>query len=233
MILFELTGTENDPLYQALEVSNGARQYDFLRSIVSIVIGAERRFLSQHIIKALNFQAITCLHTNPGEYRPCPVRVGNGSEDDFLPPQHYQVQALMDDFVNLVNSQWTGGDPVGLAAYTLWRLNYIHPFINGNGRTARAACYFVLCVKAGDWLPGETILPELIRLYRDEYVQALKAVDNSLKAGALDLTPLHNYLAELLAIQLKSAGIDIGAAARGPDNHGAVPDLPALPPPGA
>ncbi|MEX1365172.1 MAG: Fic family protein [Nannocystaceae bacterium] len=26
--------------------------------------------------------------------------------------------------------------------YTLWRLNWIHPFVEGNGRTARAACYY-------------------------------------------------------------------------------------------
>ena len=207
MILFEITNTENHPLYQALEVSNGARQYDFLRSIVAIAIGADRRFLSQHIIKALNFQAITCLHTNPGEFRPCPVTVGNGGPGDFIPPQHFQVQALMDDFVNMVNSKWESSDPIGLAAFTLWRLNYIHPFINGNGRTARAACYYVLCVKAGDWLPGETILPELIRQERAAYVHALRAVDRSHLAGTLDLTPLHSFLSILLTRQLESAGI--------------------------
>ena len=34
MILFELTNSEQDPVYQALEIANGNRQYDFLRSIV-------------------------------------------------------------------------------------------------------------------------------------------------------------------------------------------------------
>jgi hypothetical protein len=32
--------------------------------------------------------------------------------------------------------------PTELAAYGLWRLNWIHPFVEGNGRTARAVCYF-------------------------------------------------------------------------------------------
>jgi Fic family protein len=169
VILFELTGSEQNPVYQELEVSNGNRQYDFLKSIVHAAVAIQRPFLSEHIIKALNFQAITCLHTNAGEYRPCQVVVGN-----HVPPEHYRVDALMEDFVNVVNRSWESFDPVALAAFVLWRLNFIHPFINGNGRTARAASYFVLCVKIGGWLPGHTILPELIKRDRDAYVEALQ-----------------------------------------------------------
>ncbi len=197
MIIFELTETENHPVYQELEISNGNRQYDFLRSIVTASLKLGRPFLSQQIIKALNFQAICCLHTNAGEYRPCPVGVGI-----YQPPAHYRVQALMDDFVNQVNRRWETLDPVVMATFVLWRLNYIHPFINGNGRTARAASYFVLCVASGGWLPGSTILPELIRLHRDRYVAALQAADASSAAGALDLSVLHALLQELLQLQL-------------------------------
>lgn len=197
MILFELTRSEAHPAYQALEISNGNRQYDFLRSIIVASLEMGRPFLSQHVMKALNFHAITCLHTNAGEYRPCQVTVGQ-----YTPPEHYRITALMDDFVNSVNWQWEQSDPVVLASYVLWRLNHIHPFINGNGRTARAACYFVLCVQAGGWLPGETILPELLRQNRDEYVEALWAVDASVKAGVLDLSVLHGLLSRLLSEQL-------------------------------
>lgn len=198
MILFELCGgNEQDPAYQGLEVSNGNRQYDFLRSIVGAALATQRPFLSTHIIKALNFHAITCLHTNAGEYRPCQVYVGN-----HTPPEHYRVEALMDDFVNIVNRNWEQTDSVTLSAYVLWRLNHIHPFINGNGRTARAACYFVLCVKSGGWLPGTTILPELIRRDRQDYVVALQRVDESAAQGAQDLTPLHELLSRLITEQL-------------------------------
>ena len=113
----------------------------------------------------------------------------------------------MDDFVNLVNRQWDSGDPVGLSAFVLWKLNHIHPFINGNGRTARAACYFVLCVKLGGWLEGDQILPELLRENRPEYVEALKKVDASLLAGDLDLSPLHGIIVRHLKTQL---GEDLG-----------------------
>jgi hypothetical protein len=159
-----------------------------------------RPFLSQHLIKAFNFQAITCLHTNPGDYRPCQVWVG-----DYEPPAHYRVSALMDDFVNVVNRGWESTDGVVLASYVLWRMNNIHPFINGNGRTARAASYFVLCVKSGGWLKGAPILPELIRQNRPEYVQALKKADVGFLAGDPDyLNDLHAVISKLIDEQLAS-----------------------------
>ncbi len=202
MIIFELTNTENHPVYQALEVANGNRQHDFLKSIVAASLAMGRPFLSQHVIKALNFQAITCLHISAGEYRPWGVTVGQ-----HQPPPHYRVAAAMDDFVNLVNRNWESQDPVVLATYVLWRLNNIHPFINGNGRTARTACYYVLCLKLGGWPDGTVILPELIKRDRDEYCIALQtAHDAFAHTGEPDLTHLHAILSRLLQEQLASAG---------------------------
>ena len=201
MILFDLVGdNEHHPIYLDLAIANGNRQYDFLRSVVGASLAVGRPFLSAEVIKALNFHAITCLHTSAGAYRPCLVTVGT-----HQPPDHYRVAALMDDFINVVNRSWEVTDDVVLAAFVLWRLNWIHPFINGNGRTARAACYFALCLKAGRWLPGTTILPELIVRERTRYVHALQQVDSSASAGALDLAPLHTLLAELVAEQLNGS----------------------------
>ena len=207
MILFEIVGSEQDPVYQDLEIANGSRQYDFLRSIVATCLAVQRPFLSSHVIKSLNFQAITCLHTNEGEYRPCKVTVG-----DYEPPEHYRVQALMDDFVNIVNRSWEATDPVALASFVLWRLNHIHPFINGNGRSARAASYFVLCVRLSQSLPGAPILPELLRRERHRYVAALKAGDLSLAQGALDLNELHVLMTELLEEQINGGAQPVAAA---------------------
>lgn len=113
----------------------------------------------------------------------------------------------MDDFVNRVNRHWENTDPVVLATHVLWRLNNIHPFINGNGRTARAACYFTLCIKAGGWLPGSTILPELIRRDRDEYCVHLQHAHDTFAAGEADLRPLHELVSRLVQEQIDSAAI--------------------------
>jgi fido (protein-threonine AMPylation protein) len=201
VIVFELVQTENHPVYQTLQVSNGNRQYDFLRSIIQASVDMRKLFLSQHIIKALNFHAITCLHAYSGEYRPCPVTVGQ-----HTPPEFYRVPALMDDFVNVVNRSWETTDPVVLATYVLWRINNIHPFINGNGRTARAACYFALCLKSGGWLSGNTILPELIRQNHAAHVAALQVAHDTFRmTGAPDLTLLHALIAQLVAQQIQTA----------------------------
>lgn len=194
MILHDLTNSENHPFYAKMQVSNGVRHYDFLKSVVEAAIETDRPFLSQTILKALNFHAIACLHPNAGMYRPCSVTVGEN--ENF--PAHWQIPDLMDDFTNMVNRRWFEADVVHLAAFVLWRLNRIHPFINGNGRTARAACLFVLCVKTGGWLPFQPLLPELIRRDREEYILILKGIDSSEQNGRLDLLPLVEFLTHLL-----------------------------------
>lgn len=200
MILFELVGTENDDTYQELEMSNGLRQYDFLRDIIIASVKMQRKMMSHQIIKALNYHAITCLHTNAGEYRPCQVTVG-----DHVPPAHFRVPALMDDFVDLVNRRWLEVDPLFHAAWILWRLNFIHPFINGNGRTARAIAYFFICARVGGPLPGRKILPGLIKENRETYVLALQHADATAQEGQVDLLPMVQLLDELLKQQLASA----------------------------
>lgn len=205
MIIFEITGTEDDSEYRRLEHYNAARQLDFLESMVPAALHFDRKLLSQAIIKALNFHAIACLHVNAGEYRPCPVTVGS-----YNPPEHYRVEALMDDFVNTTNMIWKETDLFFLSAYVLWRLNYIHPFINGNGRTARACCYFVLCVKAGGLLPGRRILPKLLQDNRDRYINALQQADTIIgerhfPVTVAELVPLTELIRELLDVQLSTA----------------------------
>jgi Fic family protein len=203
VILFELTESEDHQTYQALQISNGDRHYSFLQSIVAAALEVQRPFLSQTILRAINYHAIACLHAHAGDYRPCEVVVGTHN-----PPAFYRVPSLMDDFVNTVNRHWERTGPVELASYVLWRLNYIHPFINGNGRTARAASYFALCCKSGGWLAGDRILPELLRANRSRYVDALKQVDKSFHDGALDMTVLNEMIAELLTEQLEGANED-------------------------
>ena len=172
MVLYELLEDERHPAYRAFESANLHRQYGFLASIIEAAVAIDRPMVSTGIIKALNHHAVSCLHVNAGEYRPCPITVGR-----FEPPAHYRVPELMDAFVNEINRRLETADVLTLAAYCLWRLNHIHPFINGNGRTARALCYFVVCIKFGRLLPGAPILPELIRRNHEEYVELLRSTD--------------------------------------------------------
>lgn len=200
MILFDLSGTEANPIYQSMAISNGDRQFSFLQSLVDAALTSGQPFLSETILKALNFHAIACLHTSAGQFRPCEVTVGQ-----HMPPPYFQVPGLMENFTNLINRSWETSDPVELAAYILWRLNFIHPFINGNGRTARAAAYFALCVKLGGWLPGTPILPARLKQNDPEYIAAIRAADTSLGTGRLDISVLHGLISRLLEEQIAGA----------------------------
>ena len=196
MDLYVLSGQdEKHPVYQAVAASNGIRHYQFLISMVEAARDIGRPMLSHFIIKAINFHAIAGLHDTAGTYRPCPVQVGT-----YSPPPHYRVQAMMADCANHINWSWQSADAVTLAAHALWQINYIHPFIDGNGRTARAVCYFILCLKAGGPLPGNTILPEMLgKQHRPRYVAALQKADKG------DLQPLVALITDLLSTQISGA----------------------------
>jgi Fic family protein len=92
----------------------------------------------------------------------------------------------MCDVVN-ENADW---DPFESAAYLLWRLNWIHPFGGGNGRTSRAVSYQVFCARYGTLLPGSPTVPERIIRDRKLYEQGLRDADEANKAGVIDVSRL-------------------------------------------
>jgi hypothetical protein len=84
-------------------------------------------------------------------------------------------------------------------------MNWIHPFVEGNGRTARAACYYLIRLKQGRLLPGTRIVPERIPENREPYYAALRAADEAWEAGHFDVNQLSEYLGGLLKGQLTEA----------------------------
>jgi Fic family protein len=117
----------------------------------------------------------------------------------------------MCDYVN----DTQGKPPLHFAAYLMWRINWIHPFAGGNGRTSRAVSYLVLLAKLGQILPGTNSIPEQIVQNRDPYYAALDAADLAWKNGQLDLSVMEKLLAQLLANQL--LGVYQAASAGEPD----------------
>lgn len=111
---------------------------------------------------------------------------------------------LVEQLCDYLNDNWTKFSPLHLAAYTLWRMNWIHPFVDGNGRTSRAVSYLVLCVRLGYVLPGTTTIPEQISRNKDPYYKALEAADSAQAAGKPDLAEMEGLLESLLAAQLVS-----------------------------
>jgi Fic family protein len=86
----------------------------------------------------------------------------------------------------------------------MWRLNWIHPFAGGNGRTSRAVSYLVLCARPGYRIPGTNTIPEQIVANRQPYYEALDEADAAWAKNTTDVRAMERLLAHALAVQLSS-----------------------------
>jgi Fic family protein len=196
-----IVSEEQDPvLYAQVQERNLIRQYDLLTNCIEIGLIQGPTSFDKYVLWALNHVAVSNISQFGGRFREEPIYVGNHN-----PPHFKEVPDLMDRFISTLHENWYNWQPTELAAYGLWRLLWIHPFIEGNGRTARAACYYLLCAKSGTLLPGRKTVPERIRNDRTPYYAALRAADRAWDEGNLDFSQLEDYLADLLAAQLRDA----------------------------
>jgi hypothetical protein len=105
-----------------------------------------------------------------------------------------------------VNENWTKRSALHLAAYVLWKMNWIHPFADGNGRTARAVSYVVLSIKLDSLLPGTPTIPEQIASDKTPYYKALESADKPWAAQEIiDVSELEKVLDAMLSQQLINA----------------------------
>ena len=105
-----------------------------------------------------------------------------------------------------VNAEWEARSAIHLASYVMWRLNWIHPFADGNGRTSRIVSYIVLSVKLNSMLPGVPTIPDQIADDKAPYYDALEQADKAWSAsGGVDVSALEMMLEAMLARQLANA----------------------------
>jgi len=112
------------------------------------------------------------------------------------------VPELLEDLCDYINANLDSATALHLAAYVMWRLNWIHPFDDGNGRTSRAVSYLVLCMKLGYPLPGTNTIPEQITANKSPYYDALEAADAACEKGRADVGELETLLGGYLSAQL-------------------------------
>lgn len=193
-----VTGSEERDV---LEVRNHLRQYDSaVRTIVTALDQGAFRLRPSTILR-LHRDGYEGLSNFAGAYRPGATII-EGSE--FQPPPPWSVPELVEDMCDYVNDRWSHTTAVHLAAYVMWRVNWIHPFAEGNGSTARMLSYVVLSIRWGSLLPGTPTIPEQIVADRETYFEALEYSDNAWKHGDLDVSKMEELLAALLARQLAS-----------------------------
>ena len=156
------------PIKDVYEATGHADAYDFM---VATARGGQLHITEDVIcaIHKLFYQRLNA--ENAGAYRQEQVFI---SGTDYVPPAADAVPELMRVFAAEIAEKQAALHPVLLAAFVHRRLVDIHPFVDGNGRTARLLMNLVL-VNRG--YPVVQIPPVL----RFDYIQALVAAQRSEK----------------------------------------------------
>lgn len=181
------------------EARNGLLQFDRVKALIDEVVGSKKRFsLRLSIVLELNRIATEGTNNFPGVFRPHNIYI-EGSR--HIPPDWREVPRLVEEMCDYVNNN-RDKSPIHLSAFLMWRTNWIHPFSDGNGRTARAISYAVLCIQLGFPLPGTKTIPEQIAADKPPYYHALEAADRAYDDGKIEVSDIETLMGNLLAVQL-------------------------------
>jgi Fic family protein len=170
---------------------------NYLNVLESIDKLAEESKITEDIILKIHKSAAKGTLENPsdcGAYRNRYVVVANRitGEVFFRPPSNEDVPGLVRALVEWVNSIDVGTiDPIieaGIAHYEFVR---IHPFVDGNGRTARVLATLILYLRGFD-TKQFFCLDDYYDSDRPAYYRALQSVDQI----TLDLTNWLEYFVE-------------------------------------
>lgn len=90
---------------------------------------------------------------------------------DYIPPEYIDIPELLDELVEYVNT--TDDHPLIVSAVVHYQLVTIHPFEDGNGRTARLLSGYILDIN-GYGFNGIGSLEEYFAYDVDEYYKAIQ-----------------------------------------------------------
>lgn len=126
-------------LRDQLEAVNHAKALDYIKNLAKDI--KSHQFITEDHIKAVHKIILTGIDDGwAGKYRLTDVFI-RGSDTEF--PSPHAVPYAMKEFIQWLNGQQIA-HPVRVAADTHFKFVSIHPFIDGNGRTARLLMNLVL-----------------------------------------------------------------------------------------
>lgn len=127
----------NKSLNEHLEAINHKDAIDYIRDLTDNGADFTKRDLlniHQLILRSIN-------QKEAGKYRSQDVLI-SGSR--HIPPKHFQINDLMEEYFKFYEANKDTIHPVELASEMHERLVTIHPFIDGNGRTSRLVMNLIL-----------------------------------------------------------------------------------------
>ena len=147
------------PLKDHYEASGHSDAYDMMYELAKKKLIVEKNILDIH---RLFYYRID--NENAGKYRSVSVII---TGTNYIPPPPSKVPALMKQLVTHISKIQKTTHPVELAAILHKKLVDIHPFIDGNGRTARLLMNLTL-------LQHGYVITTIPPVVRNDYMMILK-----------------------------------------------------------
>jgi Fic family protein len=100
--------------------------------------------------------------------------VDETNEVFYTPPDHRDISNLINQFLKIANDKNTQDGfihPILKSIMLHFLIGYIHPFVDGNGRTARVLFYWYL-IKKGYWLIEYMSVSRIILKAKSQYARA-------------------------------------------------------------
>ena len=124
-------------MVEHLEVINHREAILFVEDLI-----ADKELLSEWNIRNIHALILKEIdNLNAGKYR-CENVVISGAK--HIPPKHYEISDLMQKLIGEYQNEWKAFHPIVRATLVHGEFVKIHPFIDGNGRTARLLLNFEL-----------------------------------------------------------------------------------------
>jgi len=201
----EVTGSDRD----IQEIINYRKVLDFLDKEVGESIKEKKpyRYSEKEILKihALAMEKILP-DDQKGEFRKVQVILRNAQTGEvvFRPPPAQEVPSLIEDFLEWLNSEDSRDvNPVFRSAIAHYVISSVHPFTDGDGRTARGFATLVLFTEGYD-IKRLFSLEEYFDKNAFEYYDALRKTDLTNEADFYqrDLTGWIEFFSAAMAIEL-------------------------------
>lgn len=136
---------------------------------LELIVQQKARITENHILQLHKLVLDGIEEDFASRYRNGQVRIIGAN---FIPPSGLKVPELMTEFVQELNTQRNKKNDIELATFTHHRFVWIHPFFDGNGRTARLLMNIIL-MQAG--YPPAVILKN----DRKKYYEALNRANKN------------------------------------------------------
>jgi Fic family protein len=184
LVLSEGITIKGKPLKDHLEATNHKEALDFLYDLVD---HEKKLTFSEQLIKNLHQLVTQNIEKEwAGRYRNAPVRI---TGTPHQPPDAMDIPSLMNDLVRWIGRQQGKMHLIELVAILHHKLVFIHPFFDGNGRTARLTMNILLLQKGYP-------LTIILKNDRKRYYRVLQEADKN------NYKPLIEFVAKAVECSL-------------------------------